>query len=172
MAGNLSASLSISGTRSHSDINYNMGLSHLCESEYRGRITFLIKFHRLIVIKMSSVNVSSWLSNSGLETVSASLVIGEGEEGVWRTYRHTNSFWAHWQPSHNWQLWNTIISVICLRIHQRLHRPVKTFTDRRGGKEGGREGRLRWLNEILILSSRLFTLNYCERIIFSVVFLY
>lgn len=57
---------------------------------------------------------------------------------MWRTYWHTNSSWAHWQPSHNWQLWNTIISVICLRIHQQLHQPVKTFTESR--KETGREG--------------------------------
>lgn len=93
MAGSLSASLSISGGRAQWDINYNMQQNHLCKSQWRGGITFLIKFPWLIVIKVSSVNVSSWLSNSGPETVSTSLVIGgagqsveEGEgEGLWRT---------------------------------------------------------------------------------------
>lgn len=64
-SGNLSALLSISGTGAQWDINCNMQLNHLCKSQYRGGITFLIKFPWLIVIKVSSVNVSSWLSNSG-----------------------------------------------------------------------------------------------------------
>lgn len=76
MAGNLSVFLSISGARAQWDINYNMQQHHLCKSQWRGGITFLIKFPWLIVIKVSSVNVSSWLSNSGPETVSTSLVIG------------------------------------------------------------------------------------------------
>ncbi len=180
MAGNLSAFLSISSARAQWDINYNMQQNHLCKSQWRGGITFLIKFPWLIVIKVSSINVSSWLSNSGPETVSTSLVIGGSDrvEGggcvcvcVWRTYQDTNSSWAHWQPSHNWQLWNTIISVICFRIHQRLHRPVKTFTESRGETEGEREGgrdggwhqeerRPHWLNEVFILSGRLFPLCY------------
>lgn len=86
MAGSLSASLSISGGRAQWDINYNMQQNHLCKSQWRGGITFLIKFPWLIVIKVSSVNVSSWLSNSGPETVSTSLVIG-GLDKVWRRER-------------------------------------------------------------------------------------
>lgn len=171
----------LSAARAQWDINCNMQLNHLCKSQYRGEITFLIKSPWLIVIKVSSVNVSSWLSNSGAgdsKHIPADCGGWTGMGGWRRTYWHTNSFWAHWQPSHNWQLWNTIISVICLRIHQRLHRPVKTFTDserdREGRREGGRvtqeERRPHWLNEIFILSSRLFTLCYCERIISSVVF--
>ena len=81
MAGNLSAFLSISGARAQWDINYNMQQNHLCKSQWRGGITFLIKFPWLIVIKVSSVNVSSWLSNSGPETVSTSLVIGGVGQG-------------------------------------------------------------------------------------------
>lgn len=186
MAGNLSAFLSISGARAQWDINYNMQQHHLYKSQWMGGITFLIKFPWLIVIKVSSLNVSSWLSNSGPETVSTSLVIGGldrvrgvwGREGVWRTYWDTNSSWAHWQPSHNWQLWNTIISVIYLRIHQRLHRPVKTFIERQRRGERGREGDTRGEEVSLIKWDFYFihqvvhiTLLYCERIILFGVFL-
>lgn len=193
MAGNLSAFLSISGLRAQWDINYNMQQSHLCKSHWKGGITFLIKSPWLIVIKVSSVNVSSWLSNSRLETVSTSQVMEVGGGGgakmegrvgevgrkvcvIGATDWDTNSSWAHWQPSYNWQLWNTIISVICLRIHQRLQRPVKTFREREREREGvetlkGEEASLIKWDFYFVQQIVHIMFHCCEKINFSVVFL-